>query len=39
MDRFYTSVYGEDYLGRELVEVLNYGGNNFEVYDFSVNNR
>lgn len=36
MDRFYTSVYGEDYLGRELIETLNYGGNNFEVYDFEI---
>ena len=36
MDRYYTSVYGENYLGRELVDTLNYGESVFEVYDFSV---
>ena len=25
MDRYYTSLYGEDYLGRELVDTLDYG--------------
>ena len=34
MDRYYTSLYGEDYLGRELVDGLDYGGSVFEVYDF-----
>lgn len=36
MDRYYTSIYGEDYLGRELVDTLDYGERVFEVYDFSV---
>ena len=36
MDRYYTSLYGEDYLGRELTDSLEYGGSVFEVYDFSV---
>lgn len=35
MDRYYTSLYGEDYLGRELVDSLEYGGNIFEVYKFA----
>ena len=36
MDRYYTSLYGEDYLGRELTDSLEYGGSVFEVYDFSL---
>ncbi|HIT67939.1 MAG TPA: hypothetical protein IAB61_11970 [Candidatus Merdisoma merdipullorum] len=36
MDRYYTSVYGEEYLGRELTDALDYGERVFEVYDFSV---
>ncbi len=36
MDRYYTSVYGDDYLGRELVDTLDYGERVFEIYDFSV---
>ena len=36
MDRYYTSLYGEDYLGRELVDTLDYGERVFEVYDFGV---
>ena len=36
MDRYYTSEYGDDYLGRELVDTLDYGERVFEVYDFSV---
>ena len=36
MDRYYTSLYGEDYLGRELVDGLDYEGSVFEVYDFSL---
>ena len=39
MDRYYMSRYGEDYLGRELVDSLNYGGSVFEVYDFSVDRK
>ena len=36
MDRYYTSIYGDDYLGRELVDTLDYGERVFEVYDFEV---
>lgn len=36
MDRYYTSLYGEAYLGRELVERLDYGERVFEVYKFRV---
>lgn len=36
MDRYYTSLYGENYLGRELTDTLDYGERVFEVYDFSV---
>ena len=36
MDRYYTSLYGEDYQGRELVDTLDYGERVFEVYDFGV---
>ena len=39
MDRYYTSLYGEDYLGRELVDTLDYGERVFEVYDFSVDKK
>ena len=39
LDRYYTSLYGEDYLGRELVDSPNYGGSVFEVYDFSVDRK
>ena len=35
MDRYFESIYGEQYLGRELVDVLDYGDQSFEVYDFS----
>lgn len=36
MDRYYTSVYGENYLGRERRDALDYDGTVFEVYDFEV---
>lgn len=36
MDRYYTSIYGDDYLGRELVDTLDYGERVFEVYEFEV---
>ena len=36
MDRYYTSLYGENYLGREMVDALEYGAYVFEVYDFGV---
>lgn len=36
MDRYFTSIYGENYLGRELTDTLDYGERVFEVYDFSV---
>lgn len=34
MDRYYTSLYGDSYRGRELVDRLVYGERVFEVYDF-----
>ncbi len=36
MDRYFTSIYGENYLGRELTDALDYGERVFEVYDFEV---
>lgn len=35
LDRYYESLYGERYQGRELVDALDYGEQVFEVYDFS----
>lgn len=35
MDRYYTSLYGDGYLGRELVDTLDFGEQIFEVYDFT----
>lgn len=35
LDRYYTSLYGEGYRGRELVDRLDYGAQVFEVYDFT----
>lgn len=35
MDRYFESLYGEKYQGRERVDVLTYGENVFEVYDFT----
>ena len=35
MDRYYTSLYGDGYQGRELIDTLEYGEQIFEVYDFS----
>lgn len=34
MDRYYESLYGAGYQGRELVDVLEFGDQVFEVYDF-----
>lgn len=34
MDRYFESLYGEEYLGRELADTLTYGERTFEVYDF-----
>lgn len=34
MDRYYASLYGENYQGRELTDALNYGDRTFEVYQF-----
>ncbi len=36
MDRYYESLYGEDYHGRQLVDTLDYGEQIFEVYDMTV---
>lgn len=36
MDRYYESVYGDRYLGRELVDKLDYGERIFEVYQLHV---
>lgn len=36
MDRYYESLYGERYLGRELTDTLDFGERIFEVYDFTV---
>lgn len=36
MDRYYESIYGEDYKGRTLVDTLDYGEQVFEVYHFIV---
>lgn len=35
MDRYFESLYGEKYQGRERVDALVYGGTVFEVYDFT----
>ena len=35
MDRYYESIYGTAYQGRELVDTLDYGEQSFEVYDFN----
>lgn len=35
MDRYFESIYGGRYRGRELADTLNYGEQNFEVYDFT----
>ena len=35
MDRYFESIYGGQYRGRELADTLNYGEQNFEVYDFT----
>ena len=35
MDRYFESLYGEKYQGREMVDTLVYGGAVFEVYDFT----
>lgn len=35
LDRYFESLYGEKYLGGERVDVLDYGEQVFEVYDFS----
>lgn len=34
MDRYYESLYGEDYKGRTLVDTLSFGEQSFEVYQF-----
>ena len=36
MDRYYESLYGEEYQGRQLVDTLDYGEQIFEVYDMTV---
>jgi len=36
MDRYYESLYGERYQGRQLTDQLMYGGTTFEIYDFTV---
>ena len=36
MDRYFESIYGTAYQGRELVDTLAYGEQSFEVYDFNV---
>lgn len=35
MDRYFESLYGERYQGRNLVDTLEYGDQVFEVYDFT----
>lgn len=35
MDRYFESLYGEKYQGREKIDALTYGDRIFEVYDFS----
>ena len=35
MDRYFESLYGENYQGRELVDTLTFGERTFEVYDFT----
>ena len=35
MDRYFENIYGGQYRGRELADTLNYGEQNFEVYDFT----
>ncbi len=36
MDRYFESIYGDAYKGRELVDTLSYGEQSFEVYDLVV---
>lgn len=36
MDRYYDSIYKEEYQGRELIDTLDYGERIFEIYDFSL---
>ena len=36
MERYFESLYGENYGGSERIDVLDYGDQKFEVYDFSL---